>query len=228
MTFIGYIIHPKTYGMQNQEVHLEKLQLQNTQLTLIFCQLCICHWDSLYMSPDAFSQSFIIGAIGIKTRTSQTFIYGNPGRSLEGDSISQNLLRHRPPGHSSSAPAGIHFPEIYWQNPWSIGPSLIISQGNSSHSKQYRTPFSEPQVHILQNSFCLGVHPASPLGHFPCTILGHISHAIPHTPIFIFIRPICSPPSECTTAYKSVAPPPPGTHPPPPVQPADKSVIQKR
>jgi hypothetical protein len=66
-----------------------------------------------------------------------------------------------------------------------MGPLLVVSQGNSEHSKQRATPFSNAQVAIRQNLFSFGTHPAAPLGHSALTILGHFSQAIPQTPIFM-------------------------------------------
>jgi hypothetical protein len=63
----------------------------------------------------------------------------------------------------------------------------VVSQGNSLHSKQSFTPFMWAQLQIWQNLFSLAMQPTSPLGHVPLCILGHFSHAIPQTPIFILI-----------------------------------------
>jgi hypothetical protein len=64
-----------------------------------------------------------------------------------------------------------------------MGPFFVVSHGKSGHSKQRRTPFLKAQVEIWQNLFSLGTHPCSPFGHFPETIRGHFSQAMPQTPI---------------------------------------------
>jgi hypothetical protein len=66
-----------------------------------------------------------------------------------------------------------------------MGPVLLTSQGKSAHSKQRLTPFLNAQEDTAQKGFSFGVQPVLPLGHVPLTILGHFSHAIPQTPIFI-------------------------------------------
>jgi hypothetical protein len=66
-----------------------------------------------------------------------------------------------------------------------MGPFLVVSHGNSKHSKQSFTPFVNAQLQIWQNLFSLAIQPASPFGQLPFRILGHFSHAIPQTPIFI-------------------------------------------
>jgi len=66
-----------------------------------------------------------------------------------------------------------------------IGPDFVVSQGNSEHAKQCPLFLLNAQVQIAQNLLSLGTHPASPLGHSPFTIFGHISHAMPQTLIFI-------------------------------------------
>jgi hypothetical protein len=66
-----------------------------------------------------------------------------------------------------------------------MGPCLVVSQGNSLHSKQNLTLFVWAQLHILQNLFSLAKQPTLPFGHVPFCILGHFSQAIPQTPIFM-------------------------------------------
>jgi hypothetical protein len=78
---------------------------------------------------------------------------------------------------------------MYWQKPRLIGPALVVSHGNSGQEKQWLTPLFKAQVDILQNSFILGRHPASPLGHAPFNLRGQISQDTPHTPIFISHHP---------------------------------------
>lgn len=65
-----------------------------------------------------------------------------------------------------------------------MGPFFVFSHGNSGHPKHSFTPFICAHVAMAQNLFIWGVHPSLPCGHVPLTILGHFSHAIPHTPIF--------------------------------------------
>jgi hypothetical protein len=65
-----------------------------------------------------------------------------------------------------------------------MGPFLVISHGNSLHSKQSLTPLVKAQLQIWQNLFSLATQPAVPLGQVPFCILGHFSQAIPQTPIF--------------------------------------------
>jgi hypothetical protein len=66
-----------------------------------------------------------------------------------------------------------------------MGPDLVVSQGKSGQEKHRATPFLKAQVAIWHILFSLGRQPASSLGHFPCTMRGHASQAMPHTPIFI-------------------------------------------
>jgi len=68
-----------------------------------------------------------------------------------------------------------------------MGPCLVVSQGNSVHSKQSFTPLVYAQLQILQNLFSLATQPTFPFGQFPLCIFGHFSHAIPQTPILILI-----------------------------------------
>jgi hypothetical protein len=82
---------------------------------------------------------------------------------------------------------------MYWQYPKAIGPAFVFSQGNSWHSKQRRTPFSNAQVEILQNLFSLGTQPSGKFGHVFATRRWHFSQAMPQTPIFIFIVPWSTP-----------------------------------
>jgi hypothetical protein len=67
-----------------------------------------------------------------------------------------------------------------------MGPCLVVSQGNSLHSKQCWTPFWWAQLQIAQNLFSRATQPTAPLGQVPLVILGHFSQAIPQTPTFIF------------------------------------------
>jgi hypothetical protein len=46
-------------------------------------------------------------------------------------------------------------------------------------------------VEILQKGFSFGMHPPSPLGQAPFIMRGHFSQAIPQTPIFIQLPPVC-------------------------------------
>jgi hypothetical protein len=72
-----------------------------------------------------------------------------------------------------------------------MGPCLVVSHGNSLHSKQSFTPLVYAQLQILQNLFSLATQPTLPFGHVPLCILGHFSHAIPQTPILILtISPV--------------------------------------
>jgi hypothetical protein len=71
-----------------------------------------------------------------------------------------------------------------------MGPCLVVSQGNSGHSKQSLTPLVYAQLHIWQNLFSRATQPTSPLGHVPFCILGHFSHAIPQTPTFTCNQPV--------------------------------------
>jgi hypothetical protein len=68
-----------------------------------------------------------------------------------------------------------------------MGPCLVVSHGNSVHSKQSLTPFWWAQLQIWQNLFSFATQPTAPLGQVPLVILGHFSHAIPQTPTFKFI-----------------------------------------
>jgi hypothetical protein len=72
-----------------------------------------------------------------------------------------------------------------------MGPFLVVSQGNSLHSKHTVTPLVWAQLQIWQNLFSRGVQPLGPAGQAPFCILGHFSHAIPQTPIFISISQLC-------------------------------------
>jgi len=66
-----------------------------------------------------------------------------------------------------------------------MGPFLVVSHGNSLHSKHILTPFVKAQLHIWQNLFSLATQPAGPAGQVPFCIFGHFSQAIPQTPIFM-------------------------------------------
>jgi hypothetical protein len=68
-----------------------------------------------------------------------------------------------------------------------MGPCLVVSQGNSLHSKQSFTLFVYAQLQILQNLFSRATQPTDPFGQAPLCILGHFSQAIPQTPILILI-----------------------------------------
>jgi hypothetical protein len=65
-----------------------------------------------------------------------------------------------------------------------MGPFLVVSQGKSLQSKQNCMPLVYAQLQIWQNLFSLATQPTGPLGQVPLVILGHFSHAIPHTPTF--------------------------------------------
>jgi hypothetical protein len=62
-----------------------------------------------------------------------------------------------------------------------MGPCLVVSHGNSLHSKQSLTPLLYAQLQIWQNLFSLATQPTAPFGHVPLIILGHFSQAIPLT-----------------------------------------------
>ena len=64
-----------------------------------------------------------------------------------------------------------------------MGPSLVISQGNSGHSKQSFKPLVKAQLQIWQNLFARAIQPITPFGHVCFCIFGHFSQAIPQTPI---------------------------------------------
>jgi hypothetical protein len=63
-----------------------------------------------------------------------------------------------------------------------MGPCLVVSQGNSGHSKQSFTPLVA-QLQIWQNLFARATQPTAPFGHVCFCIFGHFSQAIPQTPI---------------------------------------------
>jgi len=68
-----------------------------------------------------------------------------------------------------------------------MGPFLVVSHGNSLHSKHNLTPLVYAQLQIWQNLFSLATQPAGPAGQMFFCIFGHFSHAIPQTPIFIVV-----------------------------------------
>jgi hypothetical protein len=68
---------------------------------------------------------------------------------------------------------------------------LVVSHGNSGHSKHRLIFLWYAQVEILQKGFSFGMHPPSPLGQAPFIMRGHFSQAIPQTPIFIQLPPVC-------------------------------------